>query len=283
MIRPRLQPAAPHLFLLPVTIWLGALLVAPLAIVVVYSLAERGLYGTVTLALSLRNYVQALDPLFLPVLLRSVKFAGLMVLLTLALGYPLAYYVAMRGGSRKNILLILIILPFWTSYLIRTYAWIVILRTEGVLNVVLQSLGIIQQPLALLNTQFSVLLGLTYGFLPFMALPIYVSLEKIDRALLEAASDLGANPAATFGKVVLPLSLPGVVAGTTLTFVPGVGDFVAADLLGGPHTYMVGNLIQNQFLQAQNWPFGSALSILLMGIMLVAMTVYVRLAGAEAL
>ena len=189
----------------------------------------------------------------------------------------------MYGGRRKNIYLILVMLPFWTSYLIRTYSWIIILRSQGVINTVLEWMHVINEPIDMLNTSFSVILGLTYGFLPFMTLPLYASLEKLDKSLIEAAWDLGATRLAALLRVTIPLSMPGIIAGTLLTFIPAVGDFITPDLLGGPDTLMIGNLIQQQFLSARDWAYGSALSFSLMAILLLGIFFYVRRTGAENL
>jgi spermidine/putrescine transport system permease protein len=234
---------------------------------------------TVLRQLTLDNYHRVLSPQYFPVFVRTLGYAFITTILCLAMGYPMAYFVATYGGKRKNFFLLLIMLPFWTSYLIRTYAWIVILRAEGLLNSFLLGLHVVSEPVGFLNTPFAVILGLTYGFLPFMTLPIYVSLEKLDRSLVEASMDLGASPARAFFNVILPLSLPGVVAGSLLTFIPCVGDFVTADILGGPETTMIGNLIQGQFLDSFDWPFGSALSFVLMAFMLFSIYFYSRIVG----
>ncbi|GAB4255283.1 MAG: ABC transporter permease [Thermoleophilia bacterium] len=272
-----------NVLLAPTMLWLTLFLILPLTVILVYSFGSRGAYGDVELGFSFDNYLRAFSPMWLPVIIRSFVFAGVATLFTLLLGYPLAYFIAMYGGDKKNVLIILVMLPFWTSYLIRTYSWIVILRTEGVVNTTLQAIGLIDAPLSLLNTPFSVILGLTYGFLPFMTLPLYASLEKLDKSLLEAAQDLGANRLWTLLKVTLPLSIPGIIAGTLLTFIPAVGDFVTPDLLGGPNTLMIGNVIQQQFLSARDWAYGSALSFSLMAILLVSIYFYVRKVGAEDL
>jgi len=213
------------------------------------------------------------------VFLRSIGYALTATLLCLLLGYPMAYCIALYGGRWKTSLLILIMLPFWTSYLIRTYAWIVILRTHGVVNESLMGMGVITEPIQMLNTSFSVILGLVYGFLPFMTLPLFVALEKLDVRLLEASADLGARPLDTFRKVVFPLSLPGVFAGTILTFIPAVGDFVTPELLGGTGTEMIGKFIMMQFFVADNWPLGSAVSFMLMVLMMIGLLLYSRKAG----
>ena len=222
------------------------------------------------------NYQKALNPSYLPILGRTFLYAGSASLLALALGYPLAYYIALKAGPRRNLLLILLMLPFWTSYLIRTYAWMTILQTDGLVNYLLLQTGLLDQPLQLLNTPGAVILGLTYGFIPFATLPIFVSLEQMDRRLIDAARDLGANDFEIFRTVVWPLSLPGVMAGGLLSFVPALGDFVAADLLGGPDDQMIGNIIQQQYLGSFNWPFGSALSLVLIVMMTAGVIAYAK-------
>jgi spermidine/putrescine transport system permease protein len=194
----------------------------------------------------------------------------------LLIGYPLAFFIATSSSRWRNALLLLVIIPFWTNFLVRTYAWIVLLRTEGVFNVALQSTQLIDEPLTLLFTPFAVTVGLIYGYLPFMILPLYATMERFNFSLVEAAQDLGANDLRTFFRVVLPLTMRGVIAGSLLVFIPAVGAFVTPDILGGAKTLMVGNLIQNQFLKARNWPFGSALSMLLMAVVLVPVLIYFR-------
>lgn len=230
---------------------------------------------------TLANYRKALDPANLPILGRTFLYAGSASFLALILGYPVAYFIALKAGRRKNLFLILLMLPFWTSYLIRTYAWMTILQTDGLLNYLLLSLGIVSEPLQLLNTPGAVILGLTYGFIPFATLPIFVSLEQMDKRLIDAARDLGANDFQIFKEVIWPLSLPGVLAGALLSFVPALGDFVAAELLGGPDDQMIGNLIQQQYLGSFNWPFGSALSLLLIVMMTAGVIAYARVESGE--
>jgi spermidine/putrescine transport system permease protein len=272
-----------NLLMAPTMFWLVLFLMLPLVVILVYSFGSRGTYGDVVIGFSFENYVRAFNPTWLPIILRSFLFAGIATLFTLLLGYPLAYFIAVYGGRKKNVYLILVMLPFWTSYLIRTYSWIVILRTQGVINTVLESLHVISSPLEILNTPYSVILGLTYGFLPFMTLPLYASLERLDKSLIEASWDLGATRFWTLVKVTIPLSLPGIIAGTLLVFIPAVGDFVTPDLLGGPDTLMIGNVIQQQFLSARDWAYGSALSFSLMTILLLGIFFYVRKAGSENL
>jgi spermidine/putrescine transport system permease protein len=188
----------------------------------------------------------------------------------------MAYCIATAPPRWRNALLLLVVIPFWTNFLVRTYAWMVILRTEGLVNTALQSWQIIDAPLELLFTPFSVGLGLVYGYLPFMILPLYATIERLDRHLVEAAQDLGANDIFTFIRVILPLTTRGIIAGSLLVFIPAVGAFITPDILGGAKTLMIGNLIENQFLKVRNWPFGSALSMLLIAVILIPVMIYFR-------
>ncbi|MHB2016317.1 MAG: ABC transporter permease [Candidatus Xenobia bacterium] len=271
---------APYLLLLPMGLYMVCFYLLPLFMVAMDSFATRGAQGVLHYGFSLQAYHEVLVPKYGRVFARSVGYAATCTLICFLLGYPLAWFIAVFGQRRKNFLLLLIMLPFWTSYLIRTYAWIVILRDRGVINELLMKFGWLHEPLQMLNTPFSVVLGLVYGFLPFMTLPMYVSLEKLDRSLVEAAADLGATPWQIFTHVVFPLSLPGVIAGSILTFIPAVGDFVTPELLGGPQTEMIGKVIMTQFLVADNWPLGSALSFVLLVAMMAAILLYSR--GQEA-
>jgi spermidine/putrescine transport system permease protein len=205
--------------------------------------------------------------------------AALTTLGTILIGYPLAYFIARSPARQRAIYLFLILVPFWTNFIIRIYAWIMILRTEGLLNSFLLKLGLIQAPLEILYTPTAVLIAMVYEFLPFMVLPLYTSLEKIEPAQLEAAADLGARPYKAFLRVTLPLSIPGMIAGTILVFIPAMGMFVVPDLMGGAKTILVGNLIRNQFLTARDWPFGAAASMLLLILTLVFTLFYTRRAG----
>ncbi len=245
--------------------WLVGFFLLPLLYLVAVSFAERSPYGTVRWVLGLANYARVFQPLYLGIFWRSFWIALLTTALCALLGYPVAYTIALSplGERRKSVLLMLVVIPFWTSFLIRTYAWMVILRTEGVINTVLGNLHLLHEPLRLLYTPSAVLLGLVYGELPFMILPLYAVLEKIDRSLLEVAQDLGANRWRTFLNVTLPLSTPGLAAGALLVFISSIGAFITPDLLGGARTMMVGNLIQNQFALVRDQPFGSAVAFLL--------------------
>ncbi|MEB3882613.1 ABC transporter permease [Lyngbya sp. CCY1209] len=269
----------PAILILPASLWLALFFLLPLAIVLLYSFLQRGTYGGVIWAFTADNYRRLLNPIYLGVFWRSLQLAALTTVICLAIGYPLAFFIATRPPRWRNVLLILAILPFWTNFLIRTYAWIVILRDEGLINTLWQTLHLIDEPLDLLFTPFAVTVGLIYGYLPFMILPLYATLERFDFSLVEAAQDLGANDLRTLRRVVFPLTVRGIVAGSILVFIPALGAFITPDILGGAKTVMVGNVIQNQFLQARNWPFGSALSILLMILVLIPVSIYFRPAG----
>ncbi len=262
-------------FLAPTWTVMLTLFAAPLAIILAYSLLTRGTWGGISRPWSLESYRRLADPIYLGILWRSFWIAGAATALCLLLGFPLALFIS-RAGSRKNLYLSLVILPFWTSFLVRTYAWMFLLRDTGLINTALQKLGLIHDPLPLLYNDGAVILGLVYGYLPFMVLPLYATLERLDRNLLEAAADLGARPWVALTRVIIPLSAPGIRAGAILVFIPCLGAYLTPDLLGGGKTVMIGNLIQNQFTTARDWPFGSAVSLTLMAIVLVLLLVFVR-------
>jgi spermidine/putrescine transport system permease protein len=269
--------------LAPVTFWLGLFFLVPLLLILAYSFGTSGVYGGITLGFNPGNYLKVVDPLYLEIIVRTLVIAVINTLLCLALGYPLAYFIVFRGGGWKNALILLVMVPFWTSLLIRAYAWVVILGGNGLANKALQFLGITDEPLSLIYTPQAVLMGMFYSYLPFMILPLYAALEKFDTRLKEAAQDLGASRWHTFWRVTFPLSMPGVIAGSILVFIPSAGEFVIPDLLGGSRTVMTGNLIQNQFLQARDWAFGSALSVMLAVLMLGAIMFYIRKVGTNKL
>jgi spermidine/putrescine transport system permease protein len=257
--------------------------VVPLTLVLAVSFASRGTYGGIEWTGTLANYTSILDPLYLRVFWRSLWIAVLTTVVCLLLGFPLAYLIARAPKRWQSLLLLLIIIPFWTNFLVRTYAWMFILRTEGFLNTMLLEIGMIDQPLNLLFTDTAVIIGLVYGYLPFMVLPLYAALERLDPAMIEAAGDLYASPRRVFTRVILPLAKPGVVAGCLLVFIPTIGAYVTPDLLGGARTLMIGNLIQQQYLIVRDWPFGSALSFVLMGGVLLAVRYYLKTSGARSL
>jgi len=262
-------------FLAPSWIVTVGLFLVPLAIILFYSFLTRGNYGGVVITWSTESYQRLIDPLYGLILLRTFWISGVSALLCLLLGFPLALFIS-RAGARKNLYLSLVILPFWTSFLVRTYAWMFLLRDTGLINTALQSLGLIHAPLPLLYNDGAVILGLVYSYLPFMVLPLYATLERLDPNLLEAAADLGAKPGATLYKVILPLCAPGIRAGTVLVFIPCLGAYLTPDLLGGGKSVMAGNLIQNQFTNARDWPFGSAAALGLMAIVMLLLLAFVR-------
>jgi spermidine/putrescine transport system permease protein len=261
--------------LAPGGVWLVAFFLVPIFIMLIYSVMPRGIYGGVERGFTLEHYARFFDPLYLEVLQRTFSWSLICMGICLVLGYPVAY-VIVRSGRWRNLLLFLVVLPFWTSFLVRTFAMIFLMRDTGLINNWLVKLELIEQPLSILYTPFAVMAGLVYGFLPFMILPIYASLEKLDLSLLEAAEVLGARPGSRFRRVTLPLSMPGVVAGCLLVFIPALGSFLTADLLGGAKQLMIGNLVQNQFSAARNWPFGSAASFIVMTLVLAAVMLYLR-------
>ncbi|HET9333603.1 MAG TPA: ABC transporter permease [Gemmatimonadota bacterium] len=265
--------------LAPGTLWLVLFFAVPILIMAAYSVMERGTYGGVEPGFTLEAYARFFDPLYLRILVRTLMLAAITTLLCLAVGYPMAYAIA-AAGRWKHALLFLVVLPFWTSFLVRTYAIMFLLRDTGLVNSVLMGIGLTDAPLTLLYTPGAVLAGLVYGYLPFMVLPVYASLEKLDPALLEAAESLGARPVARFVRVTLPLSMPGVVAGCLLVFIPSLGAFLTPDLLGGAKQVMVGNLIQQQFGAARDWPFGSAVSFVLIALVLAAVYAFQRRGSA---
>jgi spermidine/putrescine transport system permease protein len=262
---------------LPGVIWLAILFLAPLVIIGVISVGSLDSNGHVTLANpSLANYLEALNPTFLPALGRSIYYASVTTILSLGIGYPVAYWISRYGGRRKILLLVLVMLPFWTSYLIRTYAWMIILRDNGVVNSLLRSIGLIDDPIRILNTDISVILGMTYGFLPFAILPLFVSIDRLDFALVQAARDLYASGRGAFLHVTLPLTMPGIVAAGLLTFIPALGDYVTPDILGGAETTTIANIVQVIFTTGRDWPYGSALGFLLMAVTILGTLLALR-------
>ena len=269
--------------LTPVTIWLGLFFLIPLLLILAYSFGTSGVYGGITLGFNPGNYLKVFDPLYLEIIVRTFVIAAITTVLCFALGYPLAYFIVFKGRRWRNVLILLVMVPFWTSLLIRAYSWVVILSGNGIANKTLQFLGIIDEPATLIFTSQAVLMGMVYSYLPFMILPLYASLEKFDTRLKEAAKDLGASRWHTFWRVTFPLSMPGVIAGSILVFIPSAGEFVIPQLLGGSRTVMTGSLIQSQFGSARDWAFGSALSVMLAALLLAAILFYVRRVGADKL
>lgn len=267
----------------PVAFWLGLFFLVPLLLILAYSFGTSGVYGGITLGFNPANYLKVFDPLYLEIIGRTLVIAVLNTLLCLALGYPLAYFIVFRGGRWKHTLILMVMIPFWTSLLVRSYAWVVLLSGNGIANRTLQFLGVTDSPVTLIFTPQAVTMGMVYSYLPFMILPLYAALEKFDARLKEAAQDLGAGRWQTFWRVTFPLSIPGVIAGGILVFIPSAGEFVIPNLLGGSQTVMMGNLIQQQFLEARDWAFGSALSVMLAVVLLGAIMLYIRCVGTGKL
>ena len=285
------------LLVTPTLIFMVGLLILPLILTMVVSFGTRDADGGVIYGFSLHNYARLIgisedcadgqsacfDPLYINILWRSLSLAFNTTVLVISLAYPLAYYIARAQPKRRNTLLMLVLVPLWTNFVIRVYAWMMLLREQGVINGIIgwvaARFGFPFEPLEMLYTPGAVLVGMVYEFLPFMILPIFTSLEKIENSLYEAAADLGANPFRTFLRVTLPLSMPGVVAGTILVFIPVMGTFIVSDILGGRQVILVGNLIQRQFLDARDPTFGSAASLILMIMTLIVTYFYTRKFG----
>ncbi|GIU91101.1 MAG: spermidine/putrescine ABC transporter permease [Acidimicrobiia bacterium] len=257
----------------PGGLYLTLFLAVPLAVIVTYSFMRRGTFGGVVYQPTLENYRRAVDPLFLRILWDSVRIGGLTTLLALLIGYPAAFAITKLPTRWRLPALVAIVLPFWSNFLIRTYAWIVLLNREGILSKALRAVGLTDEPVGFLYNRGSVVVGLLYAYLPLMILPLYAALDRIDPALDEASADLGAKPWRTFIRVTVPLSLPGMTAGSIFVFVPSIGNFVVPELLGGGQAVMVGNLIRDQFLRARDWPFGAVLSLSIVGLMMILLVV----------
>ncbi|MDZ7639781.1 MAG: ABC transporter permease [Bryobacterales bacterium] len=256
-----------RLFLAPSWAILATLFLAPLAVVLAYSFLTRGTYGGIASPFTIESYRRLADSLYLSIVSRSFVVASAVTILCVPLAFPLALFLS-RCGKYKLLFLNLVMLPFWTSLLVRTYAWMFLLRDTGLINTTLLSLGLIDRPLPLLYNDGAVMVGLVYSYLPFMVLPIYATLERIEPTLLEAAADLGERPWGAIWRVLVPLSRPGILAGAVLVFIPSLGSYLTPDLLGGGKSILIGNVIQNQFTSARDWPFGAALSLALMAIVL---------------
>ncbi len=297
--RPRSRRDTVRLLVLisPSLFWLVVFFVLPLVLVFAISFGQRGTYGGVEWQLSLENYGRFFDPLYLRIFGRTLVVALVTTVICLLVGYPLAYFIATRPARWRNSLLLLLMIPFWTNFLIRTYAWLLILRDQGFINTLwtgalhdwlVWAAGVVpltiwepllsatSSPLPLFGTNLAIIVGLVYAWLPDMVLPCYAAIERFDFSLVEAAQDLYANRARSFMRVILPLTMPGIVAGSILVFIPSLGAYVTPDLLGGAKSVMIGNVIYSQFMSARDYPFGAAISFVLMTVMLVGTLVYFR-------
>lgn len=260
----------------PGLLWMGLFFLAPLALVFAISFASRGTYGGIVWEFTAANYLDLWHPLYGRILGQSLWYASLTTAICFSLGFPLAHMIARSPARWQPVLLLLVMLPFWTNFLVRTYAWMIVLRQDGLVNGLLLALGIVDAPLELLYTPTAVVIGLVYGYLPFMVLPLYVAVERLDPLLVEAAWDLYASRWAVFTQVVVPLTMPGIVGGCVLVFIPSIGSFITPDLLGGARSMMIGNLIQHEYLVVRDWPLGSAVSFVLMAIVMAAVVLYYR-------
>lgn len=263
----------PPLTIFPILVWFLFFLVIPICIVITFSLLHKGGYGQIEYRFDPSNYARAFEDIYLKIVLRSLWLASYTTLLCLALSFPLAYYMARANANTKRVLLGLVIIPFWTNFVIRIYALKLVLGENGVLNRTLMSLHLITHPLQLTDNALGVAIGMIYNYLPFMILPLYVALEKLDFTLFDAAYDLGANRFQTVTRVLFPLSLPGVITGSLFVFIPAFGEFVIPDLLGGSQVMYIGGLISDTFLKTRDWPFGSALSSFLVVMAMVAFVI----------
>jgi spermidine/putrescine transport system permease protein len=281
------------LLLGPVSLFLAAFFLGPLAIMIVTSFLAPGLYGGVEWIWYPHNYGRILgfadpmfedfDPVYIAIFLRSLKIAALTVIATLIVCYPAAFCISRLSERWKNFCLFLITLPFFTSLIVRLFIWVLILRQTGLVNSVLLNTGVIARPLELIYTDGAIILGMVYIFIPFMFMPVYASVEKLDWTLVRASLDLGAGPIRTFLRIILPLTAPGIAGGAVIVFIPALGNFVVPAILGGAKVMMLGNLIEQQFLAARNWPFGSALAMMVMAVMLVLLFVYVIVSGRRGI
>ncbi|AOF94206.1 ABC transporter permease [Sinorhizobium sp. RAC02] len=281
------------LLLGPVSLFLAVFFLGPLAIMIVTSFLAPGLYGGVEWTWYPHNYGRILgfadpmfedfDPVYIAIFLRSLKIAALTVVATLFVCYPAAFCISRLSERWKNFCLFLITLPFFTSLIVRLFIWVLILRQTGLVNSVLLNTGVIARPLELIYTDGAIILGMVYIFIPFMFMPVYASVEKLDWTLVRASLDLGAGPIRTFLRIILPLTAPGIAGGAVIVFIPALGNFVVPAILGGAKVMMLGNLIEQQFLAARNWPFGSALAMMVMAVMLVLLFVYVIVSGRRGI
>ncbi|WP_297426192.1 ABC transporter permease [Clostridium sp.] len=263
----------------PVSAWMILLVAIPFVYVFIMSFMNKGAYGGVVIGFTLNNFIQVFDPLYLKVFGESLLISAFTTIICIFIAYPFTYFIAQKPTIKKTVFMAMVIVPFLVSSLIRLFGWINLLRKDGIINSALLKFGIIHEPLQLVYNTTGVMIGLVYMLLPFMILPLYSSIEKLDKSLLEACNDLGAKPTTAFLKVTLPLTMPGIFAGSILVFIPALGYFFVTDLLGGSKTQVIGNIIRTQFITARNWPLGSAISIFLIIITLILVWLYQKSGG----
>jgi spermidine/putrescine transport system permease protein len=260
---------ARFIYLGPGLFYVTLFMAIPMVLVLSYAFLTRGRFGGVQMEFTLENFSRVMDSVYLSVIGNSILIATITTILALLIGYPTAYAISRLPRKWRNIVLVMVVLPFWTNFLIRTYAWIVLLNSEGPLNKGLIAVGILNEPLELLYTRGAVIAGLLYAYLPLMILPIYASVERLDKSLIEAATNLGASRIRAFFTVTLPLTLPGTMIGAIFVFVPSLGNFIVPELLGGGKTVMIGNLIRDQFLKSRDWPFGAVLALIMVALLIL--------------
>lgn len=265
-----------HLMLVPPAFWLVIFFIVPLIIVLIYSVSYKQIYGGIIPGFTLEHYSAISGAMYLKIFARSFGYALCTTLATLAIAFPIAYYMSFASARTKMVVMLLIMIPFWTNFLVRMYALMTIMGESGLINQFLLSTGILSEPLPLFNNTFSVFTGFIYWNLPFMVLPIFSSLDRLDTSLLEASLDLGASKAQTFLHITLPYSIPGLIAAVIFAFVPTMGNFIIPEFMGGTNSYMIGNLITSQFVNARNWPFGSALSVVMIFFVMIFISLYLR-------
>ena len=263
----------------PITVWSLIFIIAPVLLLLFISFMTKGPLGIIQYKFTLENYETILDPVYFSVVKESIVVAFTTTVLCVLMGYPLAYFMANKPAKVSGLLMILMMIPFWTNELVIVYSFVILLNSSGIINTMLMDLGIIKESLNMLNNNFAVVVGMIYMLLPFAVLPMYSSIEKLDKNLIEASKDLGAGPVKTFFRVVLPLTSPGIFAAVILVFIPTIGYYQITDMLGGGTQMMVGNLINNQFSLSRNWPFGAALSMVLAVLILVMQFIYTKLGG----
>lgn len=278
--RLKLKKSMPMLTMVgPVAAWMLLFVAIPFLYIFIMSFMKRGIYGGVELGFSFTNYIGIFDSMILKIFLDSILLAGVTTIICILVAYPFTYYIAQKSALSRTVLMSLVMIPFMVSSLVRIYSWINLLRKEGIINSVLLTLHISNEPLDLVYNNIGVIIGMVYTLIPFMILPLYSSIEKLDGFLLEASSDLGAKPFKSFFRITLPLTIPGIYAGSIMVFIPTLGFFFVSDILGGNKSILIGNLIRNQFVTAKNWPFGAALSIFLIAITIIALVIYEKLGG----
>lgn len=264
----------------PISLWMYLLVAIPFLYVIAISFMKKDTYGGVITAFTLKNYMDIFTPLYITTFAKSILMSVLVTLICLILAYPFTYYVSKKSAVQKSIFMGLIMIPFCVSMIIRLFSWVNILRTEGIVNRILMSTGLFSEPLKLVYNRTGAMIGLIYMLLPFMILPLYSSIEKLDKSLLEAASDLGAKPVTSFLRITLPLTKPGIFAGCVMVFIPSMGLYFVTDMMGGSKTLVIGNLIKNQFITARNWPLGAAMSVILIIITLLMLKGYQKAGGS---